>query len=88
MYPDTVNVGVEIVEAEALRVGPDEVLVIKLGSEHAEHVDHFMEALESVGLGGRALVIYADDAELSVVPRGTTAARPLYPPTDPSNHTA
>lgn len=70
------RVEVKLVEAEALRVGPDEVLIVRLpqnmpvvDDENPQAlIDGLMEALVAVGLEGRCLVMCLD-AELAVVPK-------------------
>lgn len=66
----TDEVTVRLVEAEALRVGPDEVLVVRLPQDTDPHVvQGLADALSLVGLGSRVLVIGLD-AQLAVGPKG------------------
>lgn len=55
-------------EIEALRVGPDEILVLHLKEDwEPEFVDGLVAALEDAGLKGRSLVIFAEGLEFAVV---------------------
>jgi len=65
---------VRIIDAEVLRVGPDEVLVVKLPGEIVEEhgaaaVNDLAEAFNQLGLKGRAIVV-AGDIEFAVVSAG------------------
>lgn len=57
-------------EIEALRVGPDEVLVLRLPDTDAgrEGMEQIAELLEAVGLAGRSIVI-CGDIEIAVAER-------------------
>lgn len=62
------TVTVEIVPADALHVGPDEVLIIRLDSEWSDEdvVQSLLDALAKIGLKERALVFFGV-AEMAVV---------------------
>lgn len=62
-------------EIEALRVGPDEVLILKLPEAWpVEYADALAGAVAEAGLEGRALVIRLDVMEAIVVPRDQAPA--------------
>lgn len=62
---------VRIVDAEAIKVGPDEVLILRVKGTgfDQEFMGSLSDALEDIGLQGRALVIGNDDVEFAVVKR-------------------
>ncbi len=68
------TVKVEIVNAEVLVVGPDEILLIKIADPFVDtdgrmpEVDSFLAELERLGLSDRSVVI-AGDVELAKVQR-------------------
>ena len=60
---------INVVNAEALKVGPDEVLIVRITDqgEYTESlVEGFLDELTALGLEERALVVVGD-AELAVV---------------------
>ena len=60
---------IHVVNAEALKVGPDEVLIVRITDqgEYTESlVEGFLDELTALGLEERALVVVGD-AELAVV---------------------
>lgn len=62
---------VNIVNAEALRIGPDEVLIIKIGEtsvpdDHEALLDDLNELLTHVGLKDRSFILMGDDIEFAV----------------------
>lgn len=71
-------------ELEALKVGPNDVLILRVrvpniddGSGAYDHVADVERALRHVGIADRCLVVTGDDIEVeAVVPRSETAARP------------
>ena len=80
---------VNLINAEVLRVAPDEVLVIKLPKDWPQDDDHdivaeMITAIERVGLGGRCMVV-AGELEMAVVPR--SSAKPAFPPDNPNHRT-
>lgn len=64
------HVEVRIIDAEALHVGPDEVLVVTISDLASDALEGFIRAFEDVGLGGRVLIIAGMDAKLAVAPKG------------------
>jgi len=62
---------INIVNAEALKVGPDEVLIMRIpdmGEDTEFLVDGFLSELTALGLEERALVVVGD-VEFAVVKR-------------------
>lgn len=58
-----------VINAEALRVGPDEVLIIRLNSDADEEVaKDLLDYLREVGLEKRSLV-FTGDVEFAIVQR-------------------
>jgi len=60
---------INVVDAEALKVGPDEVLIVRIadmGDETQSLVEGFLSELTALGLEDRALVVVGD-AEFAVV---------------------
>ena len=65
---------INVVDAEALKVGPDEVLIIKIGErslpDDAEALlNDLNELLTHVGLKDRSFILAGDDIEFAVVKR-------------------
>lgn len=60
---------VNIVDAEALRIGPNERLILSIPEEAISHdgLEALVEKLERMGLRDRVLVIVMDGVKLSVV---------------------
>ena len=63
---------IRIANAEALIVGPDEVLVLKLAQtneeEEAEMTEFLQETFDSLGIGNRVMVFFGE-VELAKVAR-------------------
>lgn len=65
---------VNFVNADVLRVAPDEVLVIRMhgsvGPDEESLLVAFSDALDTIGLRDRAIIVWTDqDVELAVVKR-------------------
>jgi hypothetical protein len=60
---------VEFVNAEVLRVGSDETLVIRLPENGLEVAADLAEEIGRVGLAERALIICSDGVEFAVAKR-------------------
>lgn len=83
MRLEPVQVKVMLVDAEALVVGPDDRLIVKLSGElnrlriGPDDPPPFNELLADelarIGLAGRSLVIAADGVEFAVVKKDATA---------------
>lgn len=58
----------KIIDADAIRVGPDEVLIVRLHEDDGLEPEAVADALSMIGLTGRSLVIKGN-VELAVVPR-------------------
>ena len=63
---------INVVNAEALKVGPDEVLIIKIGEKSMPDdgealLNDLSEILTHVGLKDRSFVVTGDDIEFAVV---------------------
>lgn len=64
-------------EMEALKVGPDEVLILRFVSGDLPDglIEGLSKALEEVGLKGRSLIIFSDDEiEFATVARSEVDA--------------
>jgi len=63
---------IKFVNAEVLKVGPDEVLIIKIGEtsdvfDDGSLLNDLNELLAEVGLKDRSLILMGDDIEFTVV---------------------
>lgn len=75
--------GTVIRELEAMKVGPNEVLIVRVrvpdyddGSVTPNPVSEVERALRHVGLEDRSLIVTGDDIEFTVVDRGASGAFP------------
>lgn len=58
---------VSITEVEAIHIGPDEALIMRLPEDTMpEQLDYLLDAMIDLGLAGRVLV-YVGEAEFAVV---------------------
>lgn len=71
-------VDVRLVNADAFKVGPDEVLIVQLPQDAPVEVfTGLTEALEQLGLGGRSLVLGLD-VPLTVVKKDEATQRGYF----------